>query len=72
MAFELNGIFHYEPIFGESKLEQIQNNDSRKFQACLENGIELCIIDASSLTYFKEKSAKKYLDIITNIIDNKH
>ena len=72
LAFELNGIFHYEPIFGESKLEQIQNNDSRKFQACLENGIELCIIDASSLTYFKEKSAKKYLDIITNIIDNKH
>lgn len=71
LAFELNGIFHYEPIFGESKLEQIQNNDNRKFQACLENVIELCIIDASSLTYFKEESAKKYLDIITNIIDNK-
>lgn len=39
---------------------------------CLENGIELCIIDASSFTKFKEESAKKYLDIITNIIDNKH
>jgi hypothetical protein len=34
LAFELNGIFHYEPIHGESKLEGIQNNDQRKFQAC--------------------------------------
>lgn len=40
IAFELNGIFHYEPIFGKDKLTQINNNDQRKFQACLENGIE--------------------------------
>ena len=32
LAFELNGIFHYEPIFGDNKLNQIQNNDSNKFQ----------------------------------------
>ena len=71
LAFELNGIFHYEPIFGESKLDRIQNNDNRKFQACLENGIELCIIDTSSQKYFKEKSSQKYLDIITNLVDSK-
>lgn len=71
IAFELNGIFHYEPIYGQNKLNQIQNNDNRKFQACLEKGIELCIIDASSLTYFKEQNCKKYLDIITNILDKK-
>lgn len=47
LAFELNGIFHYEPIFGKEKLDQIRNNDGRKFQACIENGIELCIIDTS-------------------------
>jgi hypothetical protein len=71
LAFELNGLFHYEPIFGESKLEQIQNNDKRKFQACLERGIELCIIDSSQLKYFKESNAKPYLDIIVNIIKQK-
>jgi hypothetical protein len=71
LAFELNGIFHYEPIYGPDKLSQIQNNDHRKFQACLEKGIELCITDTSSLSYFKEQSAKKYLDIITNIINMK-
>lgn len=70
LAFELNGIYHYEPIHGSDKLEQIQNNDTRKFAACQENNISLCIIDNSSLKYFKEQNAKKYLDIITNIIDN--
>lgn len=69
LAFELNGIFHYEPIFGDEKLNKIQNNDNRKFQACLEHNIELCIIDASQQKYFKEKSSQKYLDIIMNIIN---
>ena len=68
LAFELNGIFHYEPIYGKSKLNQIQNNDNRKFQACIEHNIELCIIDTSSQKYFKENSSKKYLDIITHLV----
>lgn len=71
LAFELNGIFHYEPIFGSDKLVKIQNNDKRKFQACLENKIELVLIDVSSFGYFKIKNAKKYLDIIINIINLK-
>jgi hypothetical protein len=71
LAFELNGIFHYEPIYGNDKLAQIQNNDTRKFQACVERGIEMCTIDSSGLKYFKPKSAEKYLRIIVNIIDAK-
>ncbi len=71
LAFEMNGIFHYEPIYGEQKLKQIQNNDTRKFQACLEKGIELCLIDSSSLSYFKPANAKKYLDIVCELIDSK-
>lgn len=71
LAFEINGIFHYEPIFSEAKLEKIQNNDARKYQACIESHIELCIINMSDLKYFKPKNAQKYLDIIVNIIDSK-
>lgn len=71
LAFELNGIFHYEPIYGDKKLNQIQNNDTRKFQACLEKGIEMCIIDVSSLSYFKPANAKKFLDIVCRLIDSK-
>lgn len=71
LAFELNGIFHYEPIYGDDKLAQIQNNDDRKFQACIENGIELCIIDTSSQKYFKQSTSQKYLDIITHLVTSK-
>ena len=55
LAFELNGIFHYEPIFGIDKLNQVQNNDNRKFQACIEREIGLCIIDSSLMKNFKEQ-----------------
>lgn len=72
LAFELNGIFHYEPIYGEDKLSKIQSNDNRKFQACLEKGIELCIIDTSGQKYFKPASSQKYLDIICQIIKIKY
>jgi hypothetical protein len=71
LAFELNGIFHYEPIYSEEKLKRTQNNDQRKFQACIENKIELCVIDVSSQKYFKAKSSEKFLDIIKTIIDKK-
>lgn len=71
LAFELNGIFHYEPIYGQGKLDKVQNNDNRKFQACVEKKIELCIIDTSQQKYFKEESSKKFLNIIVNIINNK-
>lgn len=68
LAFELNGIFHYEPIFGENQLCKIKNNDNNKFQKCIENNISLCVIDVSSQRRFTEKSSQKYLDIIKNII----
>ena len=68
LAFELNGIFHYKPIYGNKKLNKIKNNDNRKFQSCLENGIKLCIIDVSNLSHFKEEKAKKILNIISNLI----
>lgn len=71
LAFELNGIYHYEPIHGQDKLDKIQNNDHRKFQACLEKGIELCIIDTSQHKYVKEQTNLKYLEIIKKIIDRK-
>lgn len=71
LAFELNGIFHYEPIYGDKQLLKIKDRDDRKFQSCLSKEIELCIIDVSQFKYFKEKNAQKYLDIIVNIINKK-
>ena len=71
LAFELNGIVHYEPIYGEEKLNKIKSNDNNKFQLCIEQKISLCVIDTSSLNYFKEQNAKKFLDIIVETINDK-
>ncbi len=71
LAFELNGIYHYEPIHGSDKLSQIQNNDHRKFQACGEQNISLCIIDTTKQTYFKKSTSEEFLKIILKIINEK-
>ena len=68
LAFELNGPLHYEPIYGPEKLASIQNNDTRKFQACLEKGISLAVIDTSKMVYFKPKAAHVVLDLIVQVI----
>ena len=69
LAFELNGIYHYEPIHGNDKFKKIQINDTNKFQACISNGINLCVIDTSHQLYFKEQTAQVFLSIIINIIN---
>lgn len=71
LAFELNGIFHYEPIYGADKLSQIQTNDTRKFQACLERGIELCLINTSDQQRFTVKSSQRYLDVICSVVNQR-
>ena len=71
LAFELNGIYHYEPIHGQKKLDQIKNNDHRKYAACIERDIELCLIDTSMQKYVKPKTSQKFLDIVTSILDSK-
>ncbi len=71
LAFELNGVFHYEPIYGQQTLDRTRNNDKRKFQACLERGIEFCTIDTSSQKYFKESTCRPFLNIIIEIIELK-
>ncbi len=68
LAFELNGIFHYEPIYGINKLQQIQENDISKSKACHEAKIDLCTIDTSGQKYVKPSTSQKYFDIINNII----
>jgi hypothetical protein len=39
--------------------------------ACAELGIELCVLDISSIKYFKPVKAQRFLDIATNLISTK-
>ena len=68
LAFEIQGIFHYEPIYGQEKLEKIQKNDKCKIDKCNIEGIKLVHIDCSKQKQFTEKSSQPYLNQITNKI----
>jgi hypothetical protein len=71
IAFELNGIFHYEPIFGVDKLKKISKNDLNKSKACIDAKIDLCIIDTSYQKRFTISSSQKFLTIIVDIINSR-
>lgn len=70
LAFELNGIFHYKPIYGMKKFEQIQMNDKNKIEACSSKQITLYIIDVSNMVKFTSKKGEKYLSLVKEKIDN--
>ena len=68
LAIELNGITHYEPIYGLDRLIRSQDSDKRKMILCYEKGIELAVIDISSIKYFKEKNGLKIFDEFQKIL----
>jgi hypothetical protein len=48
LAFEINGIFHYKPIFGMEKLQNTQRKDILKNKICVDKNIKLItIVDES-------------------------
>ena len=69
IAFELNGIFHYKPIYGEDKFERIQNNDKEKLLLCEEKDIKLYVIDTSNQKHFKEETSQPFLNFICDKIE---
>lgn len=68
-AIELNGITHYEPIYGEKTFNKVQNNDKRKVIACYEKGIELAIVDSSTCSYLNESAKDKYKNLIFELLE---
>lgn len=70
LAFELNGIVHYEPIYGLDRFKIVKNHDKQKLIRCYEKGIELVVIDSSEMKRFSIKGSHKYIEIIKRIIDN--
>ena len=68
-AIELNGITHYEPIYGEDKFDKIKNNDKRKIIACYEKDIELAIVDSSACSYLNESAKNKYKNLVFELLE---
>lgn len=69
LAFELNGIFHYEPIYGIDKFNQTIANDGIKKQICFERNINLVAINVSKQNRFSEKTSYQYLEMIIDYLN---
>ena len=68
LGIEINGIFHYEPIYGQSKLDSIQKRDKLKSVACREKGIELAILCTYNGRRWSDKKALKYSKAVDDIL----
>lgn len=68
LAIELNGILHYEPIYGHDRLTKIQCNDKQKFIQCYNKGIELIVVDTTHIKKFKQHKAEEIFQLIYPII----
>ena len=71
IAFEINGPFHYRPIYGEEKFQRIVKMDQQKKLLCEQNGIDLFIIDAQYQLQFTEESSKIYIEEIISRVDER-
>lgn len=72
IGIELNGIVHYEPIYGENTLIRVQNNDRRKMLICSEQGIELIVINMGKKGLSKSQREEIYKEIYSIIERNKN
>jgi very-short-patch-repair endonuclease len=68
-AIELNGPTHYEPIYGQEKFEKIVQNDKQKIIKCYEKGIELLVIDVSTVSYLTNERKKYYLNLFKKYVE---
>jgi hypothetical protein len=71
LAFEINGIFHYKPIYGVKKFSQIKKNDKEKLLLCKKHNIDLVTLDISKVLRFTPEHGDKFLSIIIEKINNK-
>lgn len=69
IAFEINGIYHYDPIHGIEKLKKIQELDNEKVNKCNLAGIKLHQIDTRDQKRFTEESSRQYLENILSVLD---
>ena len=65
LAIELNGITHYEPIYGVDRLTRSQDSDKRKMFLCAEKGVELAVINIAMFKNFSQKCR----DVIWNEVN---
>ena len=69
LAIELNGITHYEPIYGEDRLTRSKDSDQRKMISCYEKGVELVVLDVSGAKYLTKRWKETYWHEVLSILN---
>jgi hypothetical protein len=59
LAIQINGITHYEPIYGQIKLASIQKLDQEKRDKCEQMGIKMFEMNCSKDSYINQKLLHK-------------
>lgn len=70
LAIEFNGIFHYQPIFGQQKLDRTIIIDSEKEKLSLQHNFNLIIIPCLESSLKSISLKEKYWKKVENIIIN--
>lgn len=65
LAIEWNGPFHYIPIFGKARLNEIQNRDAIKLSIAQRKGINLIVIP--DLVSTKQKVQETFIELSKKI-----
>lgn len=63
LALEVNGIFHYKPIYGEDKLKRIQENDATKLKLCEEKRVKLIVFEDTTKNFNKDRAEERWEEI---------
>ena len=70
LAIEWNGIVHFKPIYGESKLANIQANDKEKLLIAQNQNINLIVIpDIISKPHYVNDVFEKIIIIVDTLIE---
>ena len=67
LGIELNGIFHYIPVYGQDVLDKTQNRDKQKIQKCADLNINLIIVDLGNCGFTKSYACRIYNEILTHL-----
>lgn len=70
VAFEINGIHHYKPIYGYDNFSKTIKNDTTKINECVEQNISLVVIDSSIQTKFTIESSNTFWSIVKSKIES--
>lgn len=70
LGIEINGPFHYSPVFGFENLNTVIFRDIYKKCRCDDKGITLEIIDISTIKNFTSEIMEKYYISLRNLVMN--